>query len=173
MSKATIRERILQQRRRMAAEEHDRLSNAIAKRLHNLPEYQSANRVMAFYPIQNEVAILDRLTDKELYLPYLRDGSIGAARYDQSALEDGPYGTKQPRNPQNESDIDLILVPGVAFDEQRNRIGYGKGCYDEYLQGTSATTIGIAFEFQIVPELPVEQHDIPVDILVTEKRVAR
>ena len=64
------------------------------------------------------------------------------------------------------------IVPGVGFDRQRNRCGYGKGFYDRYLSLHSRhTTIGAAFAFQIVDEVPVSKEDIPVRFLVTEERM--
>ena len=69
-------------------------------------------------------------------------------------------------------DIDLIVVPGVGFDEHGCRIGHGVGFYDELLKdSTNAYHIGLAFEIQIVEEIPIESHDIPVYKIITEKRI--
>jgi 5-formyltetrahydrofolate cyclo-ligase len=68
-------------------------------------------------------------------------------------------------------DIDLIVMPGAAFDEQGNRVGYGAGFYDKLLPDFRKTTVALAFEVQIVPRVSVSAHDIPVTKIVTEKRV--
>ena len=66
--------------------------------------------------------------------------------------------------------IDLFIVPGVAFDINGNRLGYGGGYYDKYLKDTNASTIGICFEEQITNEIEPEEHDIKVDIVQTERK---
>jgi 5-formyltetrahydrofolate cyclo-ligase len=88
----------------------------------------------------------------------------------------GVFGILEPRKESarifNPEEIDLVIVPGVAFDEHRNRIGFGAGFYDRFLESVrpSCAKIGIAFEFQIYDEVPVEEHDIPLDLVITEKR---
>lgn len=68
--------------------------------------------------------------------------------------------------------IDLILVPGIAFDKEGHRIGYGFGYYDRFLRRVpKAIKIGLAFDLQIVDKIPREMHDVPVDLIVTEERV--
>ncbi len=66
---------------------------------------------------------------------------------------------------------DLVLVPGAAFDERGNRIGYGAGFYDKLLSRYKGMTIALAFELQIVPAVPADIHDVPVRKIVTEKRI--
>jgi 5-formyltetrahydrofolate cyclo-ligase len=69
------------------------------------------------------------------------------------------------------NEINLIIVPGVGFDERGYRIGHGRGYYDNLLSKSKAPHIGLAFESQIVKEIPTEEHDMPVDKIITEKRV--
>ncbi len=92
-------------------------------------------------------------------------------------LSIGSYGILEPRTEKirktRVEDIDLIIVPGVAFDKKGNRIGHGKGYYDRLLDKTNATKIGLAFEFQLLKEIPTDKHDLPIDILITEKRIIK
>ena len=68
--------------------------------------------------------------------------------------------------------IDLLILPGIAFDLHGNRIGYGKGYYDRFLYSRKAKHImGLAYEIQICNDIPTNQHDIPVDTIITEKRI--
>ena len=68
--------------------------------------------------------------------------------------------------------IDLVLVPGIVFDHEGHRIGYGFGHYDKFLRKVpKATKIGLAFDFQVVDKIPREMHDVPVDMVVTEKGI--
>jgi 5-formyltetrahydrofolate cyclo-ligase len=68
-------------------------------------------------------------------------------------------------------EIDLLIVPGICFDRRGHRIGYGGGYFDRYLHKYANVTIALAFSFQIVEEVPIESHDIPVDIIITEKEL--
>ena len=67
--------------------------------------------------------------------------------------------------------IELIIVPGVAYDRRGNRIGRGKGYYDRLLSSTSATKIGVGYDFQLIGEdIPAEEHDVAMDIVITDRR---
>ena len=90
--------------------------------------------------------------------------------YDESRLELGSFHIEEPTgdNVVNPEDIELIVVPAVAYDRKGNRLGRGKGFYDRLLQTTKATKVGIGYEFQLVDEVPVEPHDVGVDIIITE-----
>ncbi len=68
-------------------------------------------------------------------------------------------------------ELDLIIVPGVGYDEQGNRIGHGKGYYDNLLKNSIALTIGLAFEFQIIKKIPIEKHDVTINKILTEERI--
>ena len=92
-------------------------------------------------------------------------------------LSPGPKGIPEPKpeafRPVEISLMDLFVVPGVAFDERGNRLGQGAGYYDRLLTGISGRTpiVGLAFELQIVKEIPVGDHDVRVDWIITEKRI--
>ena len=85
----------------------------------------------------------------------------------------GAWGIPEPEHgrPVKIEDIGLIVVPGAAFDESGNRIGYGAGFYDKLLLSYRGRTAALAFELQIVTAVPADPHDIPVQKIVTEKRV--
>ena len=93
-----------------------------------------------------------------------------------NSTEDLSIGTFNVREPNesclsNSSEINLIFVPGVAFDNNGNRIGHGKGYYDRYLSNTTAIKVGICFESQLVNSIPTEDHDIQMDYVITEKQI--
>ena len=88
-------------------------------------------------------------------------------------LEKGTFGILEPTviKTANESDIDAVLVPGLAFDKSGGRMGFGKGYYDRLLEKTSATKIALCYEFQLSDKIPTEPHDVPMDIIITEDRI--
>ncbi len=109
--------------------------------------------------------VLPKVTGKELALYEI--GDFGAD------MERGAWGIPEPKTfaPAKLDEIDLIIMPGAAFDEQGNRLGYGAGFYDKLLSAFKRTAVALAFEAQIVSNVPVAPHDIPVGKIVTEKRV--
>ena len=95
------------------------------------------------------------------------------------AWELGRFGIREPRVEPGEegtrNGFDLVVVPGMAFDPAGRRLGQGYGCYDRFLAGLAgrAETVGLAFSWQLVPEVPVETWDVPVDVVVTDEGVIR
>ncbi len=83
-------------------------------------------------------------------------------------LEEGIFGTKHPTGKSYyEGNYDLIIVPGLAFDKQRNRLGYGAGYYDTFLkQQEKAYKVGVAYTFQVLDQIPVEGHDVRMDRII-------
>ncbi|HOJ10171.1 MAG TPA: 5-formyltetrahydrofolate cyclo-ligase [Clostridiales bacterium] len=92
-------------------------------------------------------------------------------------LEKGVLGILEPKEEYRREikpeEIDLVVVPGTAFDANKNRMGYGVGYYDNFLKNIreDCITVGVAFDFQVLDEIPVEKHDIALDMIITEKRV--
>ncbi len=90
---------------------------------------------------------------------------------DISELKKGAYGILEPQiiRPADKKDIDVVVVPGIAFDMHRNRLGFGKGYYDKFLDGIKAYIIALCYDFQIVQSLPVSDNDVPMDLILTEE----
>lgn len=149
--------------------------------LRSLPAFESAKGIGAFASIPGEIdtlAILEGILSqgKKLYLPRMeKDKShfIFLPVTDLKNLAPGTFGIMEPtgRHPAAWEELDLVLVPGLAFDLKGNRLGFGKGYYDRALPqlNNSAMTVGLAYSFQIVEQLPTDQGDIPVKALLTEK----
>jgi 5-formyltetrahydrofolate cyclo-ligase len=89
----------------------------------------------------------------------------------------GYFGIREPKReflkPVSTEEIDLVVVPAVAFDRRGYRVGYGGGYYDRFLTGMDVPKIGLAFSCQIIPEAPISPYDLPVDGIVTEKEYIR
>ncbi len=161
-----------------AARERMRKSAQACARLEALPEFTRARCVLLFLPMRGEIdtepLVARALAAKRVLLPYVEGETLRAARI--AGIGDtviGPYGTREParKEPVATDEIDLVVVPGLAFDRARNRLGHGKGHYDRFLPRLRATRIGLAFADQIVDRIAHEAHDVPMDLVVTEEGV--
>jgi 5-formyltetrahydrofolate cyclo-ligase len=186
IAKADARRRALAARDALPQAERVRLSSAICARAIALPELREAATLFSFAAFRSEVdtAALTAWAlaeGKVLCLPRILGPHLMAAyRVTDPAtdLPPGTWGIPEPREGLPEVDpatLDAIVVPGSVFDPAGRRSGYGGGFYDSYMARTRAGVprIALAFELQIVLELPCEAHDLPVTAIVTEKRVIR
>lgn len=162
-------------------------SNIILSKITKLKEYQDSNVVMFYLSYGSEVItdamINEFLSDgKEVAVPVIQnpgDGIMSAVKINK--IEDcyeKVYGIRQPEFDEEEvvakEDIDLIFVPGIVFDINGYRVGYGKGYYDRWLEGTDvAKRIGLAFEVQLIDKIPNGKYDLPVGRILTEKRIIK
>lgn len=183
--KCKIRQRILTKRRNLDKSYVENVSKKIYQRLKNISEYQKARTIMFYVSKDNEVETHKMIEDtikigKHVCVPYtdrLNKRIYPVMIKDlEKDLELGSFGVLEPKK-KNKTDtnfIDLIITPGIAFDKDGYRLGWGKGYYDRFLGETGKVPkIGLAFEFQIVPKLPRDRHDIPVDMVITEKRLIK
>jgi len=180
--KEKLRKQIKEKRGRQSKEENRKKSKEIKERLFNLKEYRIARTVLFYVSYDGEVfthdIIKEALDDKRVVVPISdkEDCSLNLSILENwNDLEEGSYGILEPRKDCIKEisidEIDLIIVPGVAFDLNGNRLGHGKGYYDRLLEKTNAISIGLAFEFQIVKNIPTEINDKPVDLIITENRI--
>lgn len=181
-SKAEMRRELREIRGQQVAK--DAMSLAICEKLSSLSAYQTAQVVMAYVHARSEVRteslIRELLAEgKTVVIPYCDgDDLIPWRLTDWSELAIGAFGILEPRAelrnvPQRRIEpveIDLICVPGLAFDRAGNRLGSGRGYYDRLLPllRDDAIKVGLAYECQIVPQLPTEPHDVPMDLVITE-----
>jgi 5-formyltetrahydrofolate cyclo-ligase len=181
--KQLIRQQAHENRRNQV--DKDQISRQIVERFMSLPEYSSARTVMFYVDVRDEVrtrhALPDAIVgDKRIVIPYCVDGELELFHLESmDELTVGMYKILEPKPELREvaqkrlqpEDLDLVMVPGVAFDRQGGRTGHGKGYYDKLLEHARPTTplVALAFECQMFPEIPCEDHDIYMDKVVTEK----
>ncbi len=159
-------------------------SEAICVKLASLEQVRQAKTIALFRPIHKEPDIepLFRLLwtqGKRLVAPKVISASEMKMFAIQNLKDDfvmGTLGIMEPKANCPEipaSELDLVVLPGVAFDTRGNRLGWGKGYYDRYLncEGCNAYKVGVAYLFQVLDQLPTEAHDIRLDALVTPDRV--
>lgn len=164
-AKQSLRELLIQKRRMLSAEERSAQSALILSQLEKMTVFQEAKTVLLYYPKNNEVDVLPLFKrykrDKVLLLPVTHRRGMTANPYEgNDKMHRGKVGIPEPTTPPYEGEIDLIIVPAVAFDKQGNRLGRGGGYYDRFLKKQShATFIGVGYDFQLVDEVPVRKHD--------------
>jgi len=173
---------------RNAQENKDDLSRRIVGAFMSLPEYAEAETVMFYIDVRSEVRTRHDLdlaltSGKTIIIPWCNaEGELELFRLNSTdELEVGMYKILEPRTelrnlPEkqiNVESLDLIMVPGVGFDRRGGRMGHGKGYYDKLLQHARNDTplVALAFECQIFDEIPVADHDIYMDKLITEDHV--
>lgn len=175
---------LLETRRRLAFEEVYRLSGLVQARLLVTGFYASARRLALYASFRNEVLTDEIFQDadsngREVSYPRVVKGAGKRIAFFKvghlGELATGSYEIKEPGLSEVEASLDgldLVVVPGVAFDRFGHRLGYGKGYYDMALAGARCPVVALAYDFQVVDErLPTEPHDVPVSAIVTETRV--
>jgi 5-formyltetrahydrofolate cyclo-ligase len=163
------------------------VSAVIVGRFMSLPEYTAAKTVMFYVDVRDEVRTRHALPeaiegDKRIVIPYCVDGELELFHLQSmDELDVGMYKILEPKaelrtvksKRLQPEDLDLVMVPGVAFDRNGGRTGHGKGYYDKLLEHARADAplIALAFECQMFPEIPCGSHDIYMDKVVTELTV--
>jgi 5-formyltetrahydrofolate cyclo-ligase len=179
--------RVRAQAARSAQPNKDALSRVICGKFAALPEYAAAATVMFYVDMRSEVRTRELLSaalgqEKRIVVPCcLGDRLALFVLESMEELAAGTYGILEPRRElralaQRRADaceLDLVMVPGVAFDRQGGRLGHGKGYYDKLLRGVrpDAALVALAFECQVFPEIPTGPHDVCMDKVITEKAV--
>ncbi len=178
--KKQIRKEIFSRRKLMSEEELNKKSQNIFKILTGLSEYQDVDQILIYVSFGKEVETHQLISHalqegKEVLVPKVMGKDMVFVKINNlSELMPGTMGILEPEG--NEEAIlsqnALMIMPGVAFDINLHRVGYGGGYYDKYLeQHDSLRKIALGFEFQLFSELPCEETDIKPDILITERRI--
>ena len=179
MEKAEIRKRMRELKRAVSAEEKLRRSETVMRSVEQLPEFRQAHVVLLYWSMADEVQTHDfvnRWYDKKvLLLPCVEGDDLLLRQYTgpECLVAGEQFGIGEPDASLPAftalERIDLIIVPGVAFDSEGNRMGRGRGFYDRLLKTTpNAKKIGVAFDFQMIEHVPVEPFDVKMDHVITE-----
>lgn len=182
--KRALRNEILTRRLMLSREANAEYSRRIAEHVAGMTAFIDSSTIMAYWPFRNEVdtSLLVRTalaSGKRVVLPRTIKQERRLAPHIISDVErdlrPGAYGIMEPLPDLPEAkpeEIGLVIVPGLVFDRAGNRIGYGGGYYDRFLpQLTRAAKVAVAFSLQIVPRVPFDERDRPVDYVVTEDEV--
>ena len=181
--KKSMRKIMVKKRREMDPFERDRVSDQIVRRFLESKSYNEAKTIMAYESMPEEVQMQSFFDQafkdgKRLAIPFIV--STGVMRPvllpSMDVLVEGDFGIKTVREEDRiflqPDALDVILVPGAAFDYSGHRLGLGQGYYDHFLtRAHRAKKIGIGFDFQLSYQVPFEPHDINVDAIITSTRV--
>ena len=176
VDKRALRKQIGEKKRAMTAEEIERASAALAKRLYAVDAWRDAGSVYAYIAFNQEVRtrpIIERAwaEGKRVAVPKVIGGKmrfIWLENFDQLAPQ-GAFGIPEPASDGPEADDKgaLVLVPGLAFDGRGHRVGYGGGYYDRWLAAHPGhRTVALCYGFQVVDSIPSEAHDMVVDTII-------
>jgi 5-formyltetrahydrofolate cyclo-ligase len=183
--KKTIREQAHANRK--AQENKEELSQAICEKFANLDSFANARTVMAYIDVRTEVRTRHYLpkllaSGKRIVVPYCVEGELELLLLDNmdelaigmyKILEPKEELRSQPAKRVEPEELDLVMVPGVAFDRRGARMGHGFGYYDKLLEHVrpDAPLVALAFECQLFPEVPTQGHDIFMDAIITEQAI--
>ena len=173
MDKKELRQQIRAAKKQHTPEELQEQSVLILRKLAAHPRFLQAERVMLYASLPDEVQTLAFIEEwrhrKTIILPtVVGDDIIPVELADDTTFAEGDFHIPEPQNHPYTGDFDLIVVPGMAFDKEGHRLGRGRGYYDRFLaQHPQSPTIGLCFDFQLVPHVPSEPHDRPINEILT------
>lgn len=182
MIKSALRQELTMKRQALGDDLNQKKSEAILEKLNQLPEYKDAQSILFYVSLPKEVDTHSAITQalkqgKTVFVPRTNAHELTLHRiHDLKELKPGSFGVLEPDLEDEwgpSETMDLIVVPGLGFDRRGHRIGYGKGHYDRLLKRTRGYKVGLAFEEQIIDEVPDEEHDVPLDCLITDAQILR
>jgi 5-formyltetrahydrofolate cyclo-ligase len=159
--------------------------SAIKKKLMGLPEFKKSEIILFYVSIRGEVKTESLISEaleqgKRVLVPFVdlgKDEMMISEIRDLDELEPGAFGIPEPKHPKEFplKKIDLVVTPGIAFDRNGNRVGFGTGFYDKFLVKLrdNVPFIALAYDFQILKEIPAGKRDIKIHKIVTEKEVIK
>ena len=165
LAKNKMRELLVQKRRMLPPEDRAAFSEQILQQLEQMQCFREATTVLLYYPIQNEVDVLPLVKrykkEKTLLFPVSHRRGMTVHPYaGNEYMHRGKFGIPEPTTPVYEGEIDLVVVPAVAFDSYGRRLGRGGGYYDRFIKKlTHAVLVGVGYDFQLVEEVPAARHD--------------
>ena len=182
IKKDEIRKQILEKRSNLSLEEVDKKSELIIKNL--TPYLKNAQNIMIFTDMKNEVRItklIELYPEKNFFISKIvnsKNREMKINKYNENELVLHKFGYYESSSDDfyDEKILDIVIVPALAFDSSKNRIGFGGGYYDTFLnkvreKNKNTLFIGVCYDFQMIEEVPIEGHDITLDLVINESEV--
>ena len=182
IKKDEIRKQILEKRSSLSHEEVDKKSELIIENL--TPYLKNAQNIMIFTDMKNEVRItklIELYPEKNFFISKIvnsKNREMKINKYNENELVLHKFGYYESSSDDfyDEKILDIVIVPALAFDSSKNRIGFGGGYYDTFLnkvreKNKNTLFIGVCYDFQMIEEVPIEGHDITLDLIINESEV--
>ena len=144
--------------------------------------YKNSEVLMLYMPLGNETDTTDIINKafadgKRVAFPVTDEESgeiTPCYATAETVFEKGAFSVREPKvlDIAEVCDINVVIVPGIAFDKNGSRIGFGKGCYDRLLKNTDAVKVGFCYDLQLCEKIPIYEHDIKMDYIITEKGIS-
>ena len=175
MKKDDIRRTIRARKSLLTENEKAEAAQSVFDRLEQMAAFMMADRILMYHSLPDELSTRDFLGKwsgrKHFFLPRVNGVNLDILPYEQTRLHLGAFEIEEPdgNDLTDIADIELIIVPAVAYDRHGNRVGRGKGYYDRMLAGSRATKVGVGYDFQLIDDaIDTDSHDVPVDIVITQ-----
>lgn len=173
--KRELRAKVKSIKKQISVEEKQKKSKQILTKIEREKNFIDSNTVMIYWSMDDEVFTHDFVkkwaAKKQIILPSVRGDNLILKTFNEveSMIDGEKYGIPEPKGDEysEKEKIELIIVPGVAFDKQNNRMGRGKAYYDKLLKTTKAYKIGICFDFQLFDNVPTDEFDIKMDKVIS------
>lgn len=173
-SKKEVRQLIRQRQEQQSGRKLTPFSRLIMSAVEELEEFQTARTVALYWSLAEEVetheAVRRWSQSKQIVLPVMRGDELELAPFTgERDLVARNFNVYEPSSTQRiaPSEVDLLIIPGMAFDRQGGRLGHGKGFYDRLLKHSPGYKVGICYDFQLLDVVPTDVHDIPMDCVIT------
>ncbi len=176
MKKDEIRRRVRAQKSMLTEYERRQAADDVFEQLEQLAAFIMSEHILMYHSLPDELSthsFLDKWHgSKHFYLPRVNGVNLDILPYEQTSLQLGAFHIEEPQGDETVSidDIEMVVVPAMAYDRQGNRVGRGKGYYDRLLADSKAIKIGVAYDCQLVDEIDTDSFDQPVDIVITQSR---
>ena len=175
MKKDDIRRTVRARKSLLTENEKAEAAQSVFHRLEQKAAFMTADRILMYHSLPDELSTRDFLGKwsgrKHFFLPRVNGVNLDILPYEQTRLHLGAFEIEEPdgNDLTDIADIELIIVPAVAYDRHGNRVGRGKGYYDRMLAGSRATKVGVGYDFQLIDDaIDTDSHDVPVDIVITQ-----
>lgn len=179
MEKSDIRRKIKHLRMMLSEVDKATAADEVFSQLERTAAFMMADNILMYHSLPDELStirFLNKWQDrKHFFLPRVNGVNLDILPYEETRLELGSFHIEEPSGEDfaDVDDIELMIVPGVAFDRKGARLGRGKGFYDRLLATSKATKIGVGYEFQLFDSIPSEPHDVPMDMIITQKTIIK
>ncbi len=179
MNKEDIRLKIRTRKSLLNDVERTSAADAVFNLLERTAAFMMSENILLYHSLPDElstIAFIDKWhSRKHFFLPRVNGLNLEILPYAKSRLHLGAFNIEEPDGDDTTdmAQIDMVVVPAVAYDRKGNRVGRGKGYYDRLLNNTHAIKIGVAYDFQLVDDIEADPHDVAVDYVITESGILR